>query len=162
MIDMNTIDKLYDFIRCKDWSAAHAMLDEIELADPNTHGIAHWRSVVLRDEGRYEDALDYLAENLHRFNCKTSVSHKRASIFYEMGNNAAALKELAKAPFDSEIDDYWTLVMDAKFFYLYVMVEAGLPISSEQWAEIPDDYISLMPTGARVSKEQLTETAKRR
>ena len=38
MIDMNTIDKLYDFIRCKDWSAAHAMLDEIELADPKQLG----------------------------------------------------------------------------------------------------------------------------
>ncbi len=74
-----------------------------------------------------------------------------------MGNNAAALKELAKAPFNSEIDDYWALVMDAKFFYLYVMLEAGLPISSEQWAEIPDDYISLMPTGARVSKQQLAD-----
>ena len=85
MIGMHNIDKLYDFIRCKDWSEAHAMLDEIEWADPNTHGIAHWRSVVLHDEGRYEDALNYLAENLHRFNCKTSVFHKRASIFYEMG-----------------------------------------------------------------------------
>ncbi len=34
MIGMHNIDRLYDFIRCKDWSEAHAMLDETEWADP--------------------------------------------------------------------------------------------------------------------------------
>jgi tetratricopeptide (TPR) repeat protein len=161
MIDMQKIDKLLTLMRSKNWAAAHAMLDENEVADPGEQTVAHWRAVLLREEGRYEEVLKYLADNLDRFNCKTSVFHKRAVIFHKMGNDSAALKEIQKAPFDAEIEDDWALVMDAKFFYLYLMVEAGLPISSEQWAEIPDDYISLMPTGDRVSKEQLTEIAKR-
>jgi hypothetical protein len=138
------------------------MLDEIELTDPDTHGIAHWRSVVLRNEGRHQEALQYLTDNLHRFNCKTNAFHKRAWIFHELGNNAAALDEIEKAPFDSEIDEYWALVMEAKFFRLHLMAESGLPIPPEQWAKIPDDYISLLPTGERVSKEQIIQLSKRR
>jgi hypothetical protein len=50
--------------------------------------------VVLRDEGRYEEALQYLADNQHRFNCKTGVFHKRAELFQRMGQAAAALDEM--------------------------------------------------------------------
>jgi hypothetical protein len=162
MIDMNKINKLIDLIRRKDWLGAHAMLDENEMADPGEGTVAHWRSVVLRDEGRRQDALQYLADNLHRFDCKAGVFHKRAELFHELGNDSAALEEIEKAPFDSEIEDHWALVMEAKFFRLHLMAESGLPIPPEQWAEIPDDYISLMPTGKRVSKEQLVEHSKRR
>jgi tetratricopeptide (TPR) repeat protein len=161
MIGMDNINRLFDFMRRKDWAAAHAMLDEIELTDPDMHGLAHWRSVVLREEGRYEDALQYLADNLHRFNCKTSVFHKRAWIFRVLGNDAAALNEIEKAPFDAEIDDYWALVMEAKFFRLHLMATSRLPIPPEQWAEIPDDYISLLPTGERVSKQQIVQLSER-
>ncbi len=65
-------------------------------------------------------------------------------------------------PLDSEIEDYWALVMEAKFFRLYLMARAGMPLPPEQLAEIPDNYISLFPTGERISKEKLTESAKRR
>lgn len=155
MIDMNKINKLMDIIRRKDWVAAHAMLDEEERLDPDEGTVAHWRSVVLRNEGRYEDALRYLADNLSRFNCKTGVFDKRARIFHQIGNDAAAMNELALAPFDSEIDEHWALVMDAKFFRLYLMVQLGLPIADAQWTEIPDDYISVLPTGEQISKKQL-------
>ena len=77
------------------------------------------------------------------------------------GNGDAALAEISKAPFISEIEDYWALVMEAKFFRLYLIARAGMPLPPEQLAEIPDDYISLFPTGERISKEQLTESAKR-
>ncbi len=128
MIGMNNINKLFDFMRREDWTAAHAMLEDIESTDPDTHGMAHWRSVVLRNEGRHQEALRYLTDDLHRFRCKTNAFHKRAWIFYEMGNDAAALDEIEKAPFDSEIDDYWALVMEAKFFRLHLMAKSGLPI----------------------------------
>ena len=162
MIDMKKINILIDLLRNKDWPAAHAMLDENELADPNEATVAYWRAVTLRDEGRPQDALQYLADNLHRFECKAGVYHKRAELFHQLGNNVAALAEIAKAPFDSEIEEHPALVMDAKFFRLYLLAKAGLPISPEQWAEIPDDYISLMPEGVRVSKEQLMEASTRR
>ena len=162
MIDMQKIDRLLDLVRSKDWAAAHAMLDDDEKADPGEQTVAHWRATVLRYEDRKYEALQYLKDNLHRFNCKTSVFHKRAWIFHEMGNDAAARDEIEMAPFESEIEDNWALVMEAKFFRLYLMAQAGLPIPPEQLAEIPDDYISLFPTGERVSKEQLTEIAKRR
>ena len=162
MIDMKKMKKLIDLMHQKDWASAHAMLDENELAEPNDGTVAHWRAVVLRDEGHSEEALQYLADNMHRFDCKTGVFHKRAEIFHEMGNDAAALKEIGKAPFDSEIEDHWALVMDAKFFRLYLMAHAGLPIPPEQWVEIPDDYISLMQRGARVSKAQMIEMSNRR
>ena len=45
--------------------------------------------------------------------------------------------------------------MEAKFFRLYLMAKTGLPITEADLAEIPDDYISLMPTGVRLSKTQL-------
>jgi hypothetical protein len=161
MIDMKKINKLVDLIRGEDWKAAHAMLDEEEFADPGEATVAHWRSVVLRDEGRYEEALQYLAANLHRFECKSGVFHKRAELLKRMGKDAAALAEMQKAPLDAEIEDHWPLVVDAKFFRLCLMAEAGLPISPTQLAEIPEDYISLMPTGERVSKQRLIELSRR-
>jgi hypothetical protein len=161
MIDMKKMKKIIDLLHRKDWAAAHAMLDKIELADPDAHGIAHWRSEVLCDEGRHQEALQYLADNMHRFNCKTNAIHKRARILHESGNGDAALAEISKAPFDSEIEDYWALVMEAKFFRLYLMARAGMPLPPEQLAEIPDDYISLFPMGERISKERLNESAKR-
>lgn len=162
MIDMAKINKLTDLIRRKDWTTAHALLDEEEFADPGEQTVAHWRSVVLRDEGRYEEAFQFLAANLHRFECKSGVFHKRAELLKKMGKDTAALAEMEKAPLDAEIEDHWPLVVDAKFFRLYLMAEAGLPISTGQLAEIPDDYISLMPMGERVSKERLIELAKHR
>jgi hypothetical protein len=90
------------------------------------------RSVVLRDEGRYEEVLQYLADNQHHFNCKTGVFRKRAELLQRMGRGAVALDEMEKAPFDSEIEDRLALVMDAKFFRFYLMTQAGLPISPEQ------------------------------
>lgn len=157
MIGMNNVDKLFDLMRRQDWAAAHAMLDQFESDDPDMHGIAHWRSVVLCEEGRYEEALQYLADNLQRFNCKTNVFHKRAWIFHQTGNDQAALEEISNAPFDAEIEDYWALVVEAKFFQLYLLARLGLPIPPEQLAEIPDDFISLLPTGERIPKKRLTE-----
>jgi hypothetical protein len=162
MIDLKKMTRIIDFLHEKDWAAAHAMLDENESADPNEATVAHWRAVVLRDEGRCEEALQYLADNLYRFDCKSGVFHKRAELFHQMGNDSAALVEIEKAPLDSEMEDHWALVVDAKFFRLYLMTQAGLPISLDQWMEIPDDYISLMPTGERVSKGQLTAMSRRR
>ena len=162
MIDMAKMNKLIDLIRSKDWPAAHAMLDENELADPGESAVAHWRAVLLRDEGRNEEALQYLAANMHRLDCKTNAFRNRALLFHKMGQPAAALAEIEKAPFDSEIEDHWALVMEGKFFRLYLMASAGLPIAPEPWAEIPDDYISLMPTGERVSKGQLIGLSQRR
>lgn len=78
MIDMEKIDKLVDLIRGEDWKAAHAMLDEEEFVDPDEATVAHWRSVVLRDEGRYQEALKYQKDNQHRFSCQSGVAHKRA------------------------------------------------------------------------------------
>ena len=74
MIDMEKIDKLVDLIRGEDWKAAHAMLDEEEFVDPDEATVAHWRSVVLRDEGRYQEALKYLKDNQHRFSCQSGVA----------------------------------------------------------------------------------------
>ena len=162
MIDMSKINKLIELIRRKDWAGAHDMLDENEIADPGEGTVAHWRSVVLRDEGRHQEALQYLADNLHRFDCKSGVFHKRAELFDALGNDSSALEEIEKAPFDSEIEEHWTLVMEAKFFRLYLMAKNNLPISQEKMSEIPDDYISLMQGGRRISKAQLMEMASRR
>ena len=156
MIDMQKIDRLLDLMRSKDWAAAHAILDDDEKADPGEQTVAHWRATVLRHEGRKNEALQYLKDNVHRFNCKTGVFHKRAWIFHETGNDAAARDEIEMAPFESEIEDHWALVMEAKFFRLYLMARAGMPLPPEQLAEIPDDYISLFPTGERMSKAKLT------
>jgi hypothetical protein len=160
MIDMKEINKLIDLIRSKNWIAAHALLDEEELADPGEQTVAHWRSVLLRKEGRYEEALEYLADNLYRFDCKTGALNNRAWILHIKGNDNGALNEIERAPFEAEIEDNWALVMEAKFFRLYLMARLGLAIPPEQLAEIPDDYISLLPTGERVPKNQLIAHAK--
>jgi len=161
MIDMHKINKLMKIICRKDWLAAHAMLDEEERLDPNEGTAAHWRSVVLRNEGRLDEALQYLADNLSRFNCKTGVYDRRARLFHQVGNNVAAKNELSVAPFDSEIDEHWALVMDAKFFRLYLMTQLGLAISDAELAEIPDDYISVLPDGERISKAQFIGRSRR-
>ncbi|WP_298353995.1 hypothetical protein [Rhodoblastus sp.] len=162
MIDMKKINKLIGFIRNKDWLAAHEFLDDEELADPGEGTAAYWRSVVLRDEGRNQEALQYLGDNEHRFACKTGVLHKRAELLHRMGNEAAALDEIEKAPFDSEIEDHWALVVDAKFFRLLLRTQLSASIGPDEWSEIPDDYVSLLPTGERISKKQLMEKFGRR
>ena len=162
MIDMTKINILLSLIRKRDWASAHVLLDEEELADPGEQTVAHWRSVLLRNEGRYEEALEYLADNLYRFDCKTGALNNRAWILHLKGNDKGALNEIERAPFDVEIEDNWALVMEAKFFRLYLMARLGLSISAEQLAEIPDDYIYLLPTGERVPKKQLIEKSTRK
>jgi tetratricopeptide (TPR) repeat protein len=161
MIDLNSTHRLIDLIRQKDWPSAHSILDKAEMTDPGESNIAYWRAVVLRDEGRHDDALCYLADNLGRFTCKTNAFHQCAWILHELGNDKAALAEIEKAPLDSEIEDYWALVMEAKFFRLYLMAKNNLSLSEDQMSEIPDDYISLMPGGNRISKAQLKKMSGR-
>lgn len=155
MIDLRKINKIIDLLRHKDWAAAHEFLNDEEMSDPGEATVAYWRSVILRSEGRYQEALKFLENNLHRFECKTSVFHKRAELFQMMGKDGEALAEIENAPMDDEFDDHWALVLDAKFFRLYLMTLTGLPVAPEQWDEIPDGYISLMPTDEKVSKDEL-------
>lgn len=157
MIGMAKINELLALMRQQDWTAVHAMLDDIEKCDPDTPGLAHWRSTALQNEGLHDQALEFISDNLEKFNCKANALHKRAAILHEKGDHAAALNELDGADLDSEADDHWALVMEAKFFRLFLKTICDFSINAAEFGEFPDDYISILPSGKRLSLQDLKE-----
>lgn len=122
--------------------------------------IAHWRTSTLLYEKRYSEALDHLQQNSCDYNCKTLVHHERASILDLLGRGEDALRELRSAPIAAETERYRALVLDAKFFLLYLMAKNNIAIEQSSLDAIPDDHISILPSetslyGAHVSKDDL-------
>lgn len=155
MIDFYQFRRLAD---SKDWASVHAMLDEARdraITDDDIRSEAHWRVVALTREQRYDDALDLLSKNAHLFNSQSLVHHKAACILDKLGRNEEALEELKKAPIEEEMESYYGLAIDAKFFYFYLLAKSGDPSVKERLSEIPDDYRHITMGGTFLTKTDI-------
>lgn len=159
MLNRDEIIRLY---RADEFEVLHEHLDAaLAGASPDDrHSIAHWRSAALEKEKRYEEALEHLALSKSDFGSKTLVHHMRASILEVLGRDQEALDELQAAPLDGEIDLYYPLVVDAKFYILYFRAARNMPVDPAAIDEIPEGYRSVLPGnghifGAQVSKDEL-------
>lgn len=159
---MLTDDEVHGLLRANKFDEVH---DRLDAALPgNTpddrHSIACWRTSALLKERRYAAALDHLQQSKADFGSKTLVHHYRASIFDILGRDSEALHELRTAPLAAEMEKYWPLVLDAKFYLLHFMAKRNMPVEAAALDEIPEGYISVLPSetnlyGAHVSKEDL-------
>ena len=67
---------------------------------------------------------------------------------------------MRSAPIAAETEKYRALVLEAKFYLLYLMAKNNLKIEQSSLDEIPDGHISVLPSethlyGAHISKDNL-------
>lgn len=146
---------------------SHQIHERLDAALPggtaeDRHNIAHWRTSTLLHERRYQDALDHLQRSKNDYGCKTLVHHKKAGILDLLGRDNEAISELRSAPIAAEREKYGALVLEAKFYLIYLMAKNNLEIEQSSLDEIPDGHISVLPSetslhGAQISKEDLKE-----
>jgi len=149
-------DEFFGLFRKNDMQGFHDRLDSLpaDIADEKVR-VSLWRVSALMTEGRYQEALDFLQESDEHFPCKTLVYHQRAKIYQRIGQGQGSAGHMETAPFASELDRYWPLVMDAKFYRLYLMAEQKRRIDPALLDEIPDDFMYIMLEGNRISKADL-------
>ena len=160
MIDF---DQFRDFVCSGNWSAVHAMLDDARdraVTDDDIKDEAYWRVVALTRETRYNEALDFLTKNSDRFDCRSWLYHESARILIKLGRDREALDELRKAPIEEEMEDYYGLAIDAKFFYLYLLAKSGDPSVKDRLSEIPDDYRHITMGGTFLTKADIASFLK--
>ena len=155
-------DEVFRLQRAGDMREIHARLDAAlsGATAEDRRKIAHWRTSTLLHERRYQDALDHLQRSKDDYGCKTLVHHKRASILDLLGRDKEALNELRSAPIAAETEKYRALVLEAKFYLLYLMAKNNLEIEQSSLDEIPNGHISVLPSethlyGAHISKDDL-------
>lgn len=157
------IIQLQALIRSKDWTSAHAMLDDARNRAFTSEDIrreAYWRVAALEGEQRYEEALELLRKNANLFNSQSLVHLDLARYLDKVGRSQEALDELKKAPIEEEMKDYYGLAIDAKFFYFYLLAKSGDTSVKERLAEIPDDYRHIAMGGQFLTKADIVALLK--
>ena len=160
MIDFNKFQRL---VRSEDWASVYAVLDDARnnaVNDDEIKDETYWRAVALRRELRYDEALELLRNNANLFNSQSLVHHELACILIELGRDREALDELKKAPIEEEMENYYGLAIDAKFFYFYLLAKSGDPSVKDRLAEIPDDYRHITMGGTFLTKADIASFLK--
>ena len=154
---MDIADEILPLYKQKDWAACHRLLDGALPGDSpeQRHSIAHWRAATFKWEGRYREALDVLSRHRGDFNCKTSVCDMRARIYDNIGETGNAIDELRSAPFGEEMGRFPGLVMDAIYFYCFLLAREGREVPAKLLEAIPEDYVSMIVPGAFVDKARI-------
>lgn len=154
---------LQGLMRNKDWDAVYAMLDDARDKAVTTEDIGsevYWRVNALAGEQRYDEALQLLQKKASLFNCQCLVHKQRAQMLMKLGRDQEALDELRKAPIDAEMEDYYGLAIDTKFFYLYLLAKRGDASVKGRLAEIPDDYRHITMDGKFLTKADIASFLK--
>jgi len=155
MID---IDRLQGLMRKDDWSSVYTMLDAARqqaVTDDEIKREVYWRMVALENQHRYEEAIAFLQSNSRHFNSQCLVHQNLACFLLKLGRNKDALDELSKAPFEEEMEDFYGLAIDAKFFYFYLLAKSGDKSVSNRLPEIPDDYRHITMDGKFLTKSDI-------
>lgn len=152
------VDTLQDLLRHEDWTSAFSMLDQARrtaVTSDDCKREIFWRSVVLARQNHTEQAVELLRKNAHLFNSQSHVKHEIARLLVSQGRHQEALKELNSAPIDCELDQFYALAIDAKFFYYYLLAKAGDPTIRDRLCEIPDDYRYICHDGTILAKPDI-------
>ncbi len=83
-----------------------------------------------------------------------------ARILNKLGRDREALDELRSAPIEEEMEEYYGLAIDAKFFYLYLLAKSGDLSVRDRLAEIPDDYRHITMGGKFLTKADIVSFLK--
>ena len=151
-------DTLRDFAQSQNWAAVYHMLDHARdnaVLDEDIRSEVGWRIFALKQQQRYDEALDLLLEKAHVFNCRSYAQHQFARLFVLLHRDREAVDALSAAPFDDEMSAFYGLAIDAKFFYFYLLAKSGDPSVKRRLSEIPDDYEYIMADGKLVSKRDI-------
>jgi tetratricopeptide (TPR) repeat protein len=155
---MINFDQFQTRVRSGNWISVYEMLDEARngaITNDDIMDEAFWRVVALTRQQRYEEALDFLRKNAKLFNSQSLVQHKIACILIRLGRDQDALNELSKAPVEEEMQRFYALAIDAKFFYYYLLAKNGDPSVKRRLDEIPDDYRHITAGGKFLTKPDI-------
>jgi thioredoxin-like negative regulator of GroEL len=155
---MPEIMQLQTLMQGNDWASVYAMLDAARnqaVTREDLGSEVYWRSTALTKEQRYDEAIELLRNNANLFNSQSLVHHELACILIELGCEREALDELKKAPIEEEMEDYYGLAIDAKFFYFYLLAKSGDTSVKARFAEIPDDYRHIAMGGKFLTKADI-------
>lgn len=155
---MINFDRFKALARAGNWASIYAMLDEARDNATSHDDImdeAYWRAVALTKQQRYEEALEFLHRNTILFNCQSLVQHRIAEILVTLGRLQEALEELRRAPVEEEMDSFYGLAIDAKFFYFYLLAKGGDTSIKNRLNEIPDDYRHITKDGKFLTKPDI-------
>lgn len=161
MIDADKFKSLADR---GDWISLYAMLDDAHDSATSREDVAsavHWRIAALERQRRNSEALQFLKENAGAYSTRSLVQHKIARLLVSLGREQEALEELSNAPFDAEMESFYALAMDAKFFYVYLLARNDAPSIHDRLSEIPDDYQYLNRDGTILTKADIASIARR-
>ncbi len=150
-------ETILPFYKRKDWKACHRLLDKAGAAGngQDRSSITFWRAATFEAEGRYREALDQLVTHRNDFDCKSGLSELIAKIYDKMGQSDKAIQEMRSAPFGAEMDRFPALVLDAIYFYCYVLAKDGRTVPPNLLGAIPEDYRTMIETGILVNKDYL-------
>ena len=150
-------DDILPLFQQKDWRGCEALLAARSPGDDAEQraAIAYWRTAVLEGEGRYEDALRFLASHRDDFFSKCLVYYLQANILCRMGNCGEAIETLRKAPFGEEMDRFPALSLEAIFLYCFLLTKSGRDAPPKLLDAIPDDYRSYMFDGTFANKSDI-------
>jgi hypothetical protein len=159
----NDIRQLQVLMRSKDWVSVYAMLDEARkksFTQEDKKDETYWRAAALKGEQRYEEALELLYKNANLFNCQSLLHHELARILVKIGHDQDAIDELKRTPIEEEMEDFYGLAIDAKFFYFYLLAKSGDPSVKDRLSEIPDGYRYIAMGGTFLTKPDIISLLK--
>jgi tetratricopeptide (TPR) repeat protein len=157
-LSMADITQLQQLMKSEDWATVYTMLDEARSRAVTREDFSrevYWRVVALNRQLRYKEALELLRENANLFNSQSLVQHELACILIKLGRDLEALDELSKAPIEEEMDSFYGLAIDAKFFYFYLLAKSGDTSVKNRLDEIPDDYRHITMDGKFLTKPDI-------
>ena len=157
------ITKLQAFMRNGNWGSVYDILDDARkraISPEDVKREVYWRAMALEGQQRYEEALELLQKNTNLFNCQSLVYHELACILVKLGLNQDALTEIEKAPIEEEMESFYGLAIDAKFFYFYLLAKSGDTSIKERLSEIPDDYHYIAMGGTFLTKADIVSLLK--
>ncbi|MDR3407064.1 MAG: hypothetical protein P4L68_01035 [Methylovirgula sp.] len=151
----NDIRKIQKLMREKAWSPVYALLDDARdqaITREDKARETYWRSIALKNQGRYQEAIDLLRKDGTLFNSQCLPLKIIAEVLERMGDDQGALRELSMAPIEQEMEDFYGLAIDTKFLYFYLLAKIGDRSVLNRLSEIPDDYRHITMGGKFLTK----------
>lgn len=164
-MSMADVTQLQAFMKNGDWTAAYALLDDARngaVTSEDRRREVYWRATAFELQRRYDEALDLLRKNANLFNSQSLVQLELARILVKLGRDQEALDELGIAPIEEEMEKFYGLAIDAKFFYFYLLAKSGDRSVQDRLSEIPDDYRHIAIGGKFLTKPDIVAELNRR
>ncbi len=158
------ITRLQKLMEGEDWPAVYAILDRVQSQATTREDKAretYWRAMALIGQNQYQEAVDLLRKGGKLFNSQCLPYKIIAEVLDKIGDDQGALRELSDAPIDQEMERFYGLAIDAKFFYFYLLAKTGDRSVLNRLSEIPDDYRHIAMGGKFLTKADIVSLLNR-